>query len=270
MIAMSGLHMFVTAAVILVVIALLSIRMTWEYQRAVVFRLGRLAGLRGPGLFLLIPLAETSIRVDLRTVTLELDTQETVTKDGVAVKVNAVLWYRAVDPIQTVIAVSNWNNAVKQAAETALRDTIGQNELDSLLKNRVTANEALKVLLTKAIAKWGVEAMAVELKDLDIPESMQRAIAREAEAVREKRARIIKAEGELEAAQKLTQAATIMAAAPGAMQLRHLQTLSEIGAEHNSTIVVALPADNQVGTIAAMARAFASPEGIAGPIAPKP
>ena len=242
--------------VVLVIALIASVRMTWEYQRAVVFRLGRIKGLRGPGVFLLVPFAETAIRVDLRTVTLELDTQETVTKDGVAVKVNAVLWYRAVDPVQTVIAVSNWNNAVKQAAETALRDTIGQNELDSLLKNRATANEALKVLLTRAIARWGVEAMAVELKDLDIPESMQRAIAREAEAVREKRARIIKAEGELEAAQKLTQAATIMAASPGAMQLRQLQTLSEIGAEHNSTVVVALPTASEAGNVAAMVRAL--------------
>lgn len=257
----TGLGLLGACLVAAVVLAMASVRMAWEYQRAVVFRLGRVKGLRGPGLFLLIPFIETAIRVDLRTVTLELDTQETVTKDGVAVKVNAVLWYRAVDPVQTVIEVSNWNNAVKQAAETALRDTIGQNELDSLLKNRATANEALKVLLTRAIARWGVEAMAVELKDLDIPESMQRAIAREAEAVREKRARIIKAEGELQAAQKLTEAATIMAASPGAMQLRQLQTLSEIGAEHNSTVVVALPTSTEAGTTAAMVRAFTTPGG---------
>jgi regulator of protease activity HflC (stomatin/prohibitin superfamily) len=253
---MNSIGFWLAALLVLLVAAVSTVRMAWEYQRAVIFRFGRLKGLRGPGLFLLIPLAEKSVRVDLRTVTLELDTQETVTKDGVAVKVNAVLWYRAVDPALTVVAVANWNNAVKQAAETALRDTIGQNELDILLKDRATANESLKVLLSRAIGKWGVEAMAVELKDLDIPESMQRAIAREAEAVREKRARIIKAEGELAAAQTLAQAAATMESSPAALQLRQLQTLSEIGAEHNSTIVVAMPTDSQAGTMAALMRAF--------------
>ena len=154
---MNTVGFWFAALLVLIVAAVSTVRMAWEYQRAVIFRFGRLKGLRGPGLFLLIPVAEKSVRVDLRTVTLVLDTQETVTKDGVAVKVNAVLWYRAVDPAQTVVSVSNWNNAVKQAAETALRDTIGQNELDSLLKDRATANESLKVLLSKAIAKWGVE-----------------------------------------------------------------------------------------------------------------
>ena len=240
---MNTVGFWLAALLVLSVAFVSTVRMAWEYQRAVIFRFGRLKGLRGLGLFLLIPVAERAIRVDLRTVTLELDTQETVTKDGVAVKVNAVLWYRAVDPAQTVVSVSNWNNAVKQAAETALRDTIGQNELDSLLKDRATANESLKVLLSKAIAKWGVEAMAVELKDLDIPESMQRAIAREAEAVREKRARIIKAEAELEASIKLSAAAQQMANNPVAVELRRMQMVSEVGAENNSTTVLMIPSD---------------------------
>jgi regulator of protease activity HflC (stomatin/prohibitin superfamily) len=249
----------VTGAIALLVLLLLTVRMAQEYQRAVIFRFGREVGVRGPGLFFLIPLVERAVFVDLRTVTRQLETQETVTRDGVAVKVNAVLWYQAVDPVRTVVRVVDWHDAVRQAAETGMRDTIGQNELDHLLKDRLNANLSLKNLLAAAVGKWGVEVTAVELKDLDIPEAMQRALAREAEAVREKRARIIKAEGELEAATKLAEAAQIMAATPAALELRRLQTLSEIGAEHNSTIVVAMPAESHAGTMAAMARAFSQP-----------
>ena len=181
-----------------------------------------------------------------------------MTRDGVAVKVNAVLWYQAADPVKTVVNGADWNEAVKQAAETAMRDTIGQNELDHLLKDRLTANLDLKKLFSSAVGRWGVEIIAVELKDLDIPETMQRAIAKEAEAIREKRARIIKAEGEMEAANKLHEAAEIMSRNSVALELRRLQALTEIGAEHNSVIIVAMPTDGNVTPMtAAIARAVA-------------
>jgi regulator of protease activity HflC (stomatin/prohibitin superfamily) len=208
---------------------------------------------RGPGLYLVIPIAERAATVDTRTITRQLDTQETLTSDGVAVRLNAVVWYRAADPARTIIDVRDWNDAVRQAAETTLRDTIGQNELDRLLTDRISANATLKKLLTATVEKWGVEISAVELKDLDIPEAMQRAIAREAEAIREKRARIIKAEGEFQASSQLTEAANTMAASPGAMELRRLQTMSEIGVENNSVIIVAMPLD---GASAAATGAF--------------
>ncbi len=233
-----------TIVVVLVIILLLaSVRVAQEYERAVVFRFGRQIGMRGPGLYFLIPVAERAAVVDTRTITRQLDTQETITSDGVAVRLNAVVWYRAFDPIRTIISVRDWNDAVRQAAETTLRDTIGQNELDSLLKDRASANATLKRLLTTTVATWGVEVSLVELKDLDIPEAMQRAIAREAEAIREKRARIIKAEGEFQASTQLSEAANRMAATPGAMELRRLQTMAEIGVENNSVIIVAMPLD---------------------------
>jgi len=241
----------VIAAVALVLL-LLSLRMAQEYQRAVIFRLGRLKGHRGPGLYLLIPLMERQVTVDLRTVTQQLDTQETLSSDGVAVKVNAVLWFRAADPERTVVAVENWKLAVQQAAETGLRDTIGQSELDDLLRERLSVNARLLEVLRNAVQRWGVEIEAVELKNLDIPEQMQRAIAREAEAIREKRARIIKAEGEMEAAEKLTEAAKLIGEHPAALEIRRLQTISEVGAEHNSTTVLTIP-----GEFLAAASAFA-------------
>jgi len=173
-------------------------------------------------------------------------------------KVNAVVWYHAVNPARTIITVLDWHEAVRQAALTALRDTIGQSELDHLLKDRLDANLDLKQLLSAAVQKWGVEIAAVELKDLDIPENMQRAIAKEAEAIREKRARIIKADGELEAANKLNQAAAIIAPHPSALELRRLQALTEIGVEHNSVIIVSLPVENNTTSAsAALAKSIA-------------
>jgi regulator of protease activity HflC (stomatin/prohibitin superfamily) len=241
-------------AAVVVIILLGSIRIAQEYQRAVIFLLGRVIGTRGPGLFLKLPFIERSVFVDLRTITTQLETQETVTSDGVAVKVNAVVWYHAINPARTIISVLDWHEAVRQAALTALRDTIGQSELDHLLRDRLNANLDLKRLLSAAVEKWGVEISAVELKDLDIPENMQRAIAKEAEAIREKRARIIKADGELEAANKLNEAAAIIAPHPSALELRRLQALTEIGVEHNSVIIVSLPVENNT---AAMSAAFA-------------
>jgi regulator of protease activity HflC (stomatin/prohibitin superfamily) len=241
--------MIVSSAILGVLVLLLlisslkSFGINQEYQRGVLFRLGRLGATKGPGWYWLIPFVDRVVRVDTRTITFQLETQETITRDGVAVRVNAVLWFRADTPVQVVTSVEDWKGATIQAAETALRDAIGQSDLDNMLKDRLSINHRLQELLREASLKWGVEVDSVEIKDVDIPEQMQRAIAREAEAIREKRARIIKAEGEQVAAQKLSEAADIISASPGALELRRLQTLSEIGTEHNSTIVAMLPVE---------------------------
>ncbi len=229
--------------VVAVALALKTFGINQEYERGVLFRLGRLGPTKGPGWYWLVPFVDRVVKVDTRTVTVQLETQETITRDGVAVRVNAVLWYRAVDPVRVVTSVESWRAAVVQAAETGMRDAIGQSDLDQMLKDRIAINRRLQDLLSTAAGRWGIEIDAVELKDVDIPEQMQRAIAREAEAIREKRARIIKAEGENEAAQKLAEAATTIGQAPGALELRRLQTLTEIGVEHNSTIIAMLPVE---------------------------
>ncbi|GJE62116.1 slipin family protein [Methylobacterium trifolii] len=231
------------SAVFLLGLALKTLGINQEYERAVLFRLGRLGTTKGPGWYWLIPFIDRVVKVDIRTITVQLETQETITRDGVAVKVNAVLWYRAVDPARVVTAVESWRLAIIQAAETGMRDAIGQSDLDQMLKDRIAINKRLLELLATVAGRWGIEIDAVEIKDVDIPEQMQRAFAREAEAIREKRARIIKAKGENEAAQKLAEAATMIATAPGALELRRLQTLTEIGVEHNSTIIAMLPVE---------------------------
>ena len=236
-------YAIVQVAILLIVAALRSFGINQEYQRGVLFRLGRLGPIKGPGWYWLIPFVDRIIRVDTRTITYQLETQETITRDGVAVRVNAVLWFRADSPVQVVTSVEDWKSATIQAAETALRDAIGQSELDQMLKDRIAINKRMQELLSAASLKWGVEIDAVEIKDVDIPEQMQRAIAREAEAIREKRSRIIKAEGEQEAAKKLAEAADTITASPGALELRRLQTLTEIGVEHNSTIIAMLPVE---------------------------
>ena len=227
----------------LLVSSLKSFGINKEYQRGVLFRLGRLGVTKGPGWYWLIPYVDRVVRVDMRTITYQLETQETITRDGVAVRVNAVLWFRADSAVDVIISVENWVSATVQAAETALRDAIGQSELDHMLKDRLAINTRMQELLSAASMKWGVEIDSVEIKDVDIPEQMQRAIAKEAEAIREKRARIIRAEGEQEASRKLSEAADIIAASPGALELRRLQTLTEIGVEHNSTIIAMLPVE---------------------------
>jgi regulator of protease activity HflC (stomatin/prohibitin superfamily) len=231
----------VAVLAVAIAIAVKTFGMNREYERAVLFRLGRLGDSKGPGWYWLIPFVDRVVSVDLRTVTVELEAQETVTRDGVAVKVNAVLWFRPDDPIKVVTSVQRWQEAVVQASETAMRDAIGQSDLDQLLKDRLQINARLMELLTRTVGRWGVVIDAVEMKDLDIPEQMQRAIAREAEAIREKRARVIKAEGEYEAARTLAEAATLIAGAPGALELRRLQAITEIGVEHNSTIIAMMP-----------------------------
>lgn len=235
------------AALVLLFIALPTIFKSFgvnqEYERAVLFRLGRLGEAKGPGWYWLVPWIDRVVRVDLRTITSVLETQETVTRDGVPVKVNAVLWFRAKDATQVVTTVQNWQGAVIQAAETAMRDAIGQSDLDQMLKERLLINQRLQEMLARACDHWGVVVDSIEMKDLDIPEQMQRAIGREAEAIREKRARIIKAEGELEAAQKLSDAAQTIGNTTGALELRRLQALTEIGVEHNSTIIAMMPVE---------------------------
>ena len=237
---------YVILGVVLLFVLIASLKsfgINQEYQRGVLFRLGRLGPMKGPGWYWLIPFVDRVVRVDQRTITYQLETQETITRDGVAVRVNAVLWFRADSPVQVVTSVENWTAATVQAAETALRDAIGQSELDHMLKDRLAINKRMQDLLSAASMKWGVEIDSVEIKDVDIPELMQRAIAKEAEAIREKRARIIRAEGEQEAATKLSQAADTISASPGALELRRLQALTEIGVEHNSTIIAMLPVE---------------------------
>lgn len=214
-----------------------------EYERAIVFRLGRFVGQRGPGLYWIIPFIERRITVDMRTKTVELEQQETITKDSVTIKVNAVLWFRVLSPEKAIIKVANFNQAVYQLSVTALRNVIGQHQLDEVLKSRQEINATLQQLVDAATEPWGVQIEMVEIKDVEIPESMQRAMAREAEAIREKRARIIKAEAELEASLKLTQGAKQMESSPMALELRRMQMLSEIGIDNNTTTVVLIPSE---------------------------
>ncbi|WP_044018162.1 slipin family protein [Hymenobacter sp. APR13] len=214
-----------------------------EYERAIVFRLGRYVGQRGPGLYWIIPFIERRQTIDIRTKTVDLEQQETITKDSVTIKVNAVLWFKVVDPANAIIKVANFNQAVYQLAVTALRNIIGQHQLDEVLRGRQQINASLLQLVDAATEPWGVKIELVEIKDVEIPESMQRAMAREAEAIREKRARIIKAEAELEASVKLTQGAREMENSPMALELRRMQMLSEIGIDNNTTTVVLIPSE---------------------------
>ena len=231
--------------IILIVVAILlsGIRVAQEYERALVFRLGRFTGLRGPGLYWIIPFLERQQTIDVRTKTVDLEQQETITKDSVTIKVNAVLWFRVVNPADAIIKVANFNQAVYQLSVTALRNIIGQHQLDEVLRERAAINSSLMQIVDAATENWGVKIELVEIKDVEIPESMQRAMAREAEAIREKRARIIKAEAELEASIKLTQGALEMEKSPIALELRRMQMLSEIGIDNNTTTVVLIPSE---------------------------
>ena len=233
--------------IIILVIALLiisGVRIAQEYQRGVVFRLGRYIGLRGPGLYWIIPLGvDRSVTVDIRTRTVSAEQQETITRDSVTIKVNAVLWYRVVDAEKSVIAVIDAQAAVYQLALTGLRNIIGQHDLDEVLQHRDKINKLLQDNISGLTAQWGLEVERFEMKDVELPEKMQQMMAMQAEAIREKRARIIKAEAELEASQKLAVAANQMAGNPAALELRRFQMISEVGAENNSTTVLMIPSD---------------------------
>jgi regulator of protease activity HflC (stomatin/prohibitin superfamily) len=228
---------------VIVLVLLSGLRIAQQYQRGVVFRLGLFTGVRGPGLYWLIPFIEWQRMIDIRTVTVAVEQQETITRDSVTVKVNAVIWFRVVDPAKAVIAVENFNMAVYQVSLTGLRNIIGQHDLDEVLKERAKINGILKESLHELSAPWGIAIELVEMKDVEIPENMQRVMAMEAEATREKRARIIKAQAELEASEKLAQASLRMMSNPAALELRRMQMISEVGAENNSTTVIMIPAE---------------------------
>ena len=231
--------------VVLVGLVLLAnaIRIVREYDRLVVFRLGRLVGERGPGLVLLIPIIDRAVKVGLRTVTMDVPPQDIITKDNVTVKVNAVIYFRVVSSKEAIVQVENYLYATSQIAQTTLRSILGQAELDELLAEREKLNQALQQVIDRQTEPWGVKVSTVEVKNVDLPQEMQRAIARQAEAERERRAKVINAEGEYQAAGRLAEAAAIIGREPAALQLRYLQTLAEIATENNSTTIFPVPVD---------------------------
>jgi len=228
---------------IVLVVASAAIKVAQEYERGVVFRLGKFTGVRGPGLFVIIPFVERSVKVDLRVVTLDIPSQEAITKDNVTVKVNAVVYFRVVKPDDSVIKVYDHRYATSQISQTTLRSVIGQHELDELLAQREKLNQTLQQIIDEQTDPWGVKVSVVEIKEVELPPTMIRAIGAQAEAERERRAKIVHAEGEMQAAEKLAEAAKIIATQPSALQLRYLQTLTYIATEHSSTIVFPLPVD---------------------------
>lgn len=227
----------------LVILSLNGLKVDREYQRGVIFRLGRAKGLRGPGLYWIIPWVDQKVQVDVRTKTVNIEPQETVTADSVTIRVNAVLYYRILDPVKAINRVENYEMAVYQVALTTLRNVVGQNILDDVLQNRDKINVKVQEIVDEITEPWGIVIERVEMKDVEIPTSMQRAMAKEAEAIREKRARIIKAAAEQEASQKLSEASQLINANPVALELRRLQMLTEIGAENNTTTIVMVPSD---------------------------
>jgi regulator of protease activity HflC (stomatin/prohibitin superfamily) len=225
------------------VLIVASIRIVQEYERGVIFRLGRVMGAKGPGLFFIIPIIDRMIKVDLRTVTLDVPSQEAITSDNVTVKVNAVVYFRVINPVDAVIQIEDYRRATWQIAQTSLRNVIGQSKLDHLLQDREAINERLQSIIDEATEPWGIKVSLVEVKDVELNQNMVRAMAREAEAERERRAKIISAQGDLESAERLSAAAAEMNTEPGAMTLRYLTTLKDIGIENNTTIVFPLPID---------------------------
>lgn len=233
------------SVVVLILIFILAsaIRILREYERGVVFRLGRVIGVKGPGIVLLIPVVDRMVKVSLRVVTEDVPSQDVITRDNVSVKVNAVIYFRVIDPQKAIVEVENYLYATFQLAQTTLRSVLGQVELDDLLASRDKINQQLQRILDEHTDPWGVKVTAVEIKHVDLPEEMRRAMARQAEAERERRAKIISAQGEFQAAQKLSEAAQIIGQFPAAIQLRFLQSLSEVAAENNSTIIFPIPVD---------------------------
>ena len=234
----------IIALVVLFVLVASSVRIASEYQRGVVFRLGRYVETRGPGLYFLLPFGiETQSLIDIRIRTVPVEAQETITRDSVTIRVNAALWFRVVDPARSVIAVTDVFSAVYQLAQTSLRNIIGQHDLDEVLQARTRINELLRQSVLPATEPWGIEIERLEMKDVELPANMQQVMAMQAEAIREKRARIIKAEAELEASEKLTQASAMMMGNPAALELRRMQMISEVGADNNTTTIVMIPSD---------------------------
>jgi regulator of protease activity HflC (stomatin/prohibitin superfamily) len=227
-------------ALILVVISM-AVKVVQEYERGVIFRLGRLVGAKGPGLFFIIPFIDRMVKVDLRTVTLDVPSQEAITRDNVTVKVNAVVYFRVMDPSAAIVNVEDYRRATWNIAQTTLRNVLGQSDLDELLAHRERINMKLQQIIDEATEPWGVKVSVVEVKDVELPETMKRSMAKQAEAEREKRAKIIHASGEYESAQQLREAANTIAGEPVTIQLRYLQTLTEIAMEKNSTIIFPIP-----------------------------
>ncbi|MBC7962658.1 MAG: slipin family protein [Steroidobacteraceae bacterium] len=233
--------LFLVALIVMFVSS--AVRILPEYERGVLLRLGRLAGVRGPGLFFIIPVVDRLIRVTLRTVVFEVPAQDVITRDNVTVKVSAVVYFRVMEPQKAIVEVEDYLYATSQLSQTTLRSVLGQVDLDELLSNREKINKELQEILDRHTGPWGVKVANVEVKNIDLPQEMQRAIAKQAEAERERRAKVIHAEGELQASEKLAQAAKVLAVEPTALQLRYLQTLAEIASEKNSTIIFPVPID---------------------------
>ena len=242
---------FSTFGVVLIIMLLAiissAVKIVQEYERGVIFRLGRLVGPKGPGLFFIIPFIDRMVKVDLRTITLDVPSQEAITRDNVTVKVNAVVYFRVVEPSDAVVQIEDYRRATWNIAQTTLRNVLGQSELDEILSAREQINHQLQHIIDEATAPWGIKVSIVEVKDVELPQTMQRAMARQAEAEREKRAKIIHAEGELDASAKLAQAAQVLSTQPAGVQLRYLQTLAEIATEKNSTILFPVPIDLLAG-----------------------
>ena len=229
--------------IFLLILAASAIKILREYERGVIFRLGRLIGAKGPGIIFIIPGVDKLLRISLRTVALEIPPQDVITRDNISLKVNAVVYFRVVDPNKAVVGIENYLYATSQLAQTTLRSVIGQSQLDELLSEREKINLQLQDILDKQTDPWGIKVSLVETKQVDLDTEMQRAIARQAEAERERRAKVIHAEGEAEAAEKLAAAANIMSVYPAAMHLRFLQTLTKVGTENNSTVILPIPID---------------------------
>jgi len=234
----------IVAAIIIVLFLIMSaIRIFREYERGVVFRLGRLVGTKGPGLVLIIPIVDKVVRVSLRTIAMDVPPQDVITKDNVSVKVNAVLYFRVLDPAKAIVEVEDYLFATSQLAQTTLRSILGQAELDELLSAREKINQELQVIIDHHTDPWGIKVSLVEVKHVDLPQEMQRAMAKQAEAERERRAKVIHAEGEFQASKRLSDAAKVISDYPMAMQLRFLQTLTEVASENNSTTIFPIPID---------------------------
>jgi regulator of protease activity HflC (stomatin/prohibitin superfamily) len=234
-------------ALIATILALRSMKFVTEYNRLVVFRFGRAQRERGPGLTYVLPLVEKSLRVDIRTVTLPIPAQDTLTRDNISVRISAVCFYQIVDPVKSITKIEDVMSATNQLAQTTLRSIIGQHELDEILVERDKVNAKLQAILDRQTEYWGIKVTAVEIKDVEIPPQMQRVLARQAEAERERRAKIVAAEGECQAAQKLAEAAAIINTQPGAMQLRQLQSMIEVSSEKNSTLIFPIPIELMAG-----------------------
>ncbi len=237
------MHSIVAIFVIFLFLIMSAIRIFKEYERGVIFRLGRLVGTRGPGLILIIPIVDKVVRVSLRTIAMDVPPQDVITKDNVSIKVNAVLYFRVIDPSKAIVEVEDYLFATSQLAQTTLRSILGQADLDELLSAREKINQELQEIIDHHTDPWGIKVSLVEVKHVDLPQEMQRAMARQAEAERERRAKVIHAEGEFQASKQLSEAAHVISKHPMAMQLRFLQTLSEVAAENNSTTVFPVPID---------------------------